>query len=105
MEKKMNQKKWFFVPLLLLALIPAAHASGPGFFNYDGRLFDDATGRPSEKTVQFIVRVFNPSQDCLLREEISTATDLHSSDGYFSVHVGQGARHGNDPNKSVQEIF
>jgi hypothetical protein len=91
--------------LIGLTSIPAFALKGPGAINYEGRVYNADGVTPSTQTVYFILRVMNPAADCILREEKTAAVNLSTSNGYFSVAVGQGAAHGNDPGLNLTQVF
>ncbi len=91
--------------LIGLTSVPAFAFKGPGTINYEGRVYNTDGVTPSTQTVSFILRVMNPAADCILREEKTSAVNLSASNGYFSVSVGQGTAHGNDPGLSLTQVF
>jgi hypothetical protein len=91
---------------LLLFIISAESfaASGPSNFNYEGRVYD-ASGLPSTQTVNFLVQIFNPAGNCLLRAEQTTAINLANTDSYFSIAVGTNSAATGDPGLNFKTIF
>lgn len=88
----------------LLAAQFAVASQGPSKFSYEGRVFD-TYGAPSQQTVGFMVRIFDPNGTCLLREETFANVNLATSNGYFSVTVGAGTTTANDPGLPLLSIF
>ena len=95
---------WPFVALASSVLMSAPALAGPSTFSYEGRVFD-TSGNVSQDSVTFTIQVYNPTATCLLREETTTAVNLATSNGYFSVSVGSNTVTSNDAGLSAQTMF
>src|SRR3712207_5056475 len=78
---------------MALGASSASAAEGPGFFAYEGRVFD-SSGNPSNRTVKFTLKLFSPDGTCLLRSEVTDSVDLSQSSGFFSVNFGNNTVRG-----------
>ena len=65
MRKSINQILFTIASVLV---VPALSLAGPGFFSYEGRLFDSG-GNPQTGSAFFTVRIYNPSQNCFIYQE------------------------------------
>lgn len=91
--------------LSAIAFAPFANAaSGPSSFSYEGRIYDTA-GNPSTDTVTINVKVLTPDKACVLRDEDSSLINLSTTDGYFSVNVGEGSATAYDPGLALVNVF
>jgi hypothetical protein len=86
----------FFV--LISGTLANAQTFGPSSFTYEGRV-TDSSGSGSAASVSFIIRLLNPSANCVLYEEKIGPRNLADSFGYFSLTLGEGSR--NSPNLST----
>ncbi|MFL5815144.1 MAG: collagen-like protein [Bdellovibrionia bacterium] len=78
-------------------------------FTYQGQLLNNAGTPLSDSSVTIVLSIYNPSKNCLLYEETQTV-DTTTTDGMFSVQVGQattsgGKRTANDPGLRMATIF
>ncbi|MFL5815918.1 MAG: glycine-rich domain-containing protein [Bdellovibrionia bacterium] len=78
-------------------------------FTYQGQLLNNAGSALSDSNVTLILSIYNPSKNCLLYEE-TQSVDTTTTDGMFSVQVGQatttgGKRTASDPGLRMATIF
>ncbi|MBY0317001.1 MAG: DUF1566 domain-containing protein [Bdellovibrionales bacterium] len=91
-----TSSRWVAAFLVLMGVgFPKALAQVPSSFTYQGQI-TKASGQPLEANpVVFNVRVYSPTNDCLLYEE-QHSINMLGSDGAFSLNVGNGIRSGSD---------
>ena len=95
-----------YMLVISLAVNPAWVIAATNFqgFQLQGQLFDDNEA-PVLEQVDFKAGIYSQDGNCLLYEELRSEVDLSATNGIFAFPVGTGTRSGNDPGKSVSEIF
>ncbi|MFL5814831.1 MAG: hypothetical protein ACJ763_14750 [Bdellovibrionia bacterium] len=98
-----------WVTLLFQPLFAYGFSENAQTFTYQGQLLNNAGTPLSDSSVTIVLSIYNPSKSCLLYEETQTV-DTTTTDGMFSVQVGQattsgGKRTGNDPGLRMATIF
>ncbi|MFL5815140.1 MAG: hypothetical protein ACJ763_16305 [Bdellovibrionia bacterium] len=87
-----------------------AFAENAQTFTYQGQLMDNTGSAPLlDASVVMILTIYNPAKDCLLYEETQTI-NTSTTNGMFSVQVGQGTTSGgkrtaNDPGLRMATVF
>ena len=91
---------------VILFLSFGAFATSPQSFVYQGQI-TKSDGQPLEANpVIFTVRVYSPTNDCLLYEE-QHSVNMLGSEGAFSLSIGNGIRAGSDyeDTSSLANVF
>lgn len=80
-----------FLALSLAANFSAFAQSGPKGFQVQGALYDANNIPVASSSVNFRIRLLDPSGTCVLYEETFQNQDLSSTNGGFSLNLGAGS--------------
>src|SRR5690349_19159770 len=100
---RQNIRMLLFIVALLMPLTNAHAGSVPAAFNLDGVITDNSNNPVANATADLTVQIYDPSSNCLLREE--TFSGLTLTSGRFSANIGSGSLGPNDPGLTILGIF
>lgn len=94
---------------LLSSVAGYSYSENPQTFTASGQLLNSAGAPLLDSSVVLVLTIYDPAKACLLYEETQTI-DVSTTNGIFSVQVGQGAvtggkRTANDPGLRMATIF
>ncbi len=99
--------------MTLLVIFPFGKAlsfnEGTQSLTLDGVLYRKGTTTPlADSNIQLKVQVINPAGTCVLYEESQSVSTLNTK-GFFNIQVGSavgsGKRTGNDPGRTMAQVF